>query len=291
MTEPTAPAPTGRAPARLGALRAAAEGTFAGRVLLDTLERTTRVEIFDRAMALAAQIFTSVVPILVLLAVTARQADARDLADSIGVTPGMRRLFDQVLSGGASLGTFGVLGVLLVLVSSTSLSRALARVYASVWELPRPSAKPSTAWRWVAVAVAFAISILAVRALARLGEAVPPAPVSGALTVALGYALLLWPVSRLLVDGRVSWRALLPGALVGGLVIALVARVSQALWLPRALAASEERYGALGVAFTYLSLLYVMAWGLIAALALGAALVRVEGPVRRWAERSGASSS
>ena len=143
----------------------------------------------------------------------------------------------------------------------------------------------------MAVAVAFAISILAVRALARLGEAVPPAPVWGALTVALGYALLLWPVSRLLVDGRVGWRALLPGAVLGGLVIALVARVSQALWLPRALAASEERYGALGVAFTYLSLLYVIAWGLIAALALGAALVRVEGPVRRWAEGHGESSS
>jgi hypothetical protein len=45
------------------------------------------------------------------------------------------------------------------------------------------------------------------------------------------------------------------------------------------------------VAFTYLSLLYVIAWGLIAALALGAALVQVEGPVRRWADRAGASSS
>jgi membrane protein len=66
-------------------------------------------------------------------------------------------------------------------------------------------------------------------------------------------------VPWLLLSGAVRLRRLVPGALIfAGLM--LTVRPASALWLPRALEVSADRYGSIGVAFTYLAWLYVVSF-------------------------------
>jgi hypothetical protein len=59
--------------------------------------------------------------------------------------------------------------------------------------------------------------------------------------------LLRWPVQRLLLGDRVSWRKLLPGAVVAGTGQVLVLTIS-GLYLQRAIESQAQRYGLIGSA-------------------------------------------
>lgn len=91
-------------------------------------------------------------------------------------------------------------------------------------------------------------------------------PLALALDLALS-VLLWWPVQRLLLGGRVSWRRLLPGAVVSGVGQALVIALSGA-YLQAAIEAQAARYGLIGVAFVLVA--WMIALGLL--LVLGAVL-------------------
>ena len=60
----------------------------------------------------------------------------------------------------------------------------------------------------------------------------------------------------------------MPGALLFALLM-LAVRPATAAWLPRALETSADRYGSIGVAFTYLAWLYVASLFLLAAALVG----------------------
>src|SRR4051794_24847496 len=106
-------------------------GTWPGRVGLGTAWNLQRIEIFDRAMAVAAQLFTSVFPTVILLA--AWFGDGRQvLTDTLGMPPEAQSEVDAAVKDSGST-AFGFVGTIVVLVSATSLSRALARSFAAVW--------------------------------------------------------------------------------------------------------------------------------------------------------------
>ncbi len=75
-------------------------------------------------------------------------------------------------------------------------------------------------------------------------------------------------VPWLLMAGRVPIRRLLPGALIYGVAI-FVMRPFWVLYLPTALENSNERYGAIGIAFVYLTYLYVIAFALLGSAVIG----------------------
>jgi membrane protein len=54
------------------------------------------------------------------------------------------------------------------------------------------------------------------------------------------------------------------------------------VYLPRALRSSADRYGTIGVAFTYIGWLYVVAFCLLLAVVFGYVLAHDEGPLGRW---------
>ncbi len=61
-------------------------------------------------------------------------------------------------------------------------------------------------------------------------------------------------------------------------------RPASAIWLPRALETSADRYGAIGVAFTYLAWLYVAAFCFLATAVVGQVVATDtggSGPVRQ----------
>ena len=88
--------------------------------------------------------------------------------------------------------------------------------------------------------------------------------------------LLWWPVLRILVGGRVGWRALLPGAALNGCGQAVVFALS-ATYLPPAISGAAAEYGLIGVAVPVISWLVVLGWLLVLSAVLGAELVRGPG--------------
>jgi membrane protein len=229
-----------------------------GRIMFRSAASCVGIEIFDRSMTIAAQFFTSVFPLLILIATWVGGADTSSLADAVDLPQASRSLLDEAVQG-PDTATFGIVGVLIVLASATSLSRALTRAYAAIWRLPRPKSSLRSAWRWLAVVVTLALSLIVVRAVSGYAAAVPPGNVwQRVFTLACDLAIAL-VVPWLLLKGAVRLRLLVPGAVIFAVVMLMV-RPASAVWLPRALEVSADRYGSIGVAFTYLAWLYVVSF-------------------------------
>ena len=189
-----------------------------------------------------------------------------------------RQVLEGAVEGGGA--AFGIVGALFVLVSATSLSRALTRAFAAIWGLPRPPTSLRSAWRWLAVVLVFALSLVVVRAASEPLDVLPPRE--------------LWPrvvsfswtsrsqrsspgsCSRA-PSARGSW---FPGALLFALLMITVRPATQA-WLPGALEESADRYGSIGVAFTYLTWLYVASFCFLATALVGQVIATDPGALGR----------
>jgi uncharacterized BrkB/YihY/UPF0761 family membrane protein len=251
-----------------------------GRVVVRTARAFNRVELFDRSMTVAAQLFTCVFPILILLATLATRRDADRIADAVSMPEESRALLEEAVTAAGDAG-FGIVGTVVVVVTATGVSRALTRAFAAIWELPRPKSNLRSVWRWVAVVLALALSLLAVRSLGQLASDVPPATVwSVAVSLACDFAMAIF-VPWILLSGAVRPRLLLPGALIMALV-GLAVRPVIAAWFPGALETSADRYGSIGVAFSYLALLYSVSFTFMATAILGQVIATDEGGLGRW---------
>lgn len=258
--------------------------TWPGRIALRSTVAFMRIELFDRSMSIAAQFFTSVFPVLILATSWARDG-AGVLSAAVGVPEETQVVMEEALGATSGNATFGVLGALIVLASATSLSRALTRAFAAIWELPRPTFQLGSAWRWVAVVLAFAMALVVARGMGRFFSGLRPPTLwesVGSCTVDVAVAVF---VPWVLLVGRVRIGDLLPGALVFAGAMLLV-RPASSVWLPHALVVSADRYGSIGIAFTYLAWLYVVSWLLLTASVLG----QVIATERRQARQTAADS-
>ena len=245
-----------------------------GRVGLQWTAGLIRIEIFDRSMTVAAQFFTSVLPILILLA--AWEASSDRFADAIDLPEQSRSIIEGAVEGQDA--AFGIVGTLFVLVSATSLSRALTRAFAAIWVLPRPRYRLRSAWRWLSVVLVLALSLVVVQTVSKSLEGVPPRELWPLALSFTSDVLVATFVPWALLSGAVRARLLVPGALLFAILMATV-RPATALWLPRALEASADRYGSIGVAFTYLTWLYVASFCFLATAVLGQVIASDQGPL------------
>jgi membrane protein len=269
-------------------LRAALEGAGRSapppvvRVITKTTAGLQEVEPFDRGMTLAAQAFTSLFPLIIASAALVPRGTvslADYLSDTLQLPESSRTLLEQALPAQPDTrGTFGVLSVLVVVVSATSFSRALARMYAKVWRV-RPSGW-SGGWRWVACVLGVALAVVIMRALRALSRGTVYGTVGEMLaTLALNALLWTW-VPWLLLRRQITWRRLLPGGVIMA-ACSVVTSIASGLYLPRALVSAARQFGALGVAFTYIGWLFVVAFVLICSTVLGAVLARDESRLAR----------
>jgi membrane protein len=251
-----------------------------GRVVVRTLRSFNRVELFDRSMTVAAQLFTCVFPILILLATVATRRDSDRIADAASMPEESRQVLEEAVTA-AGDAAFGIVGTVVVVVTATGVSRALTRAFAAIWELPRPKTSLRSVWRWIAVVLAIAFSLLAVRSVGQLVSGVPPEAVwPAAVSMVCDFTMAVF-VPWILLSGAVRPRLLLPGALIMALLM-LTVRPVMAAWLPQALETSADRYGSIGVAFTYLAMLYSVSFCFMATGILGQVISTDEGALGRW---------
>jgi membrane protein len=264
--------------ARVSALRKAQQAPRPVlRVATTFLRELTNIEPFDRAMTLAAQAFTSIFPLLITLAAFFDHGNGSvgdDIATTLSLPDSVRRALDQALPADTEqLAAFGIISVLIVLVSATSLSRALGRMYAKAWHVP--PAGWNGGWRWLVVIVALCTATIATQLLNHSERAFAENVAALSLTCLLNTMLWAW-VPWLLLVGRVSVIRLLPAATLMG-VGSVGLTVASQIYMPHALTIGEEHFGSLGVAFTFIGWLFVVSFVLVIATVLGAVIAQDEG--------------
>src|SRR3954447_19089182 len=240
------------------------------------LARLISLEVIDRSLVVGAQAFSALIPLLIVIA-GAGAGDGRSFADALvdrfnlkgDTADAVRETF------GASTGgpTLTVLGVLIVVFSALAFTRAMQRTFELTWGLPKRGVR-GTGWglAWLA---AFATYLTIFPVVRGVFNGWPYDLVSLAGTFGLW---LMTPY--LLLARRVPWRRLIPQAalsaagmtvLSGGLLI----------YAPRALENSAEEFGAIGVAFTLLTILWAAGFVLVTAAGVGAYIATPAAAPRR----------
>lgn len=229
---------------------------------------------YDRALALSAQAFVGLIPMLVVVAALApdpaREAGGRALIDSLGLSGDVAQATALLVREPPGADTLTLLGSILLVTSVLGFIRALQRTYLAAWGVPSSGLR---GWGHGVIGASALIGGFA--ALALLWPAV--AALGGHVVVqlvvhALAAIALWWPVQHILLGGHVRWRALLPGAVLTGVGQAVVLGVAM-LFLPVTIAHQAARYGLFGVAVAVVSWLLALGLLLVLSAVLGAQLI------------------
>jgi membrane protein len=154
-----------------------------------------------------------------------------------------------------------IVGVLVVMVSALSFTRALQRLFERTWNQTARGVR-ATSWGlgWLALFVLYWTLFPVVDDTFK-----------GALDwiISLGGTFAFWLATPyLLLARRVPWeRLILQGALTAVGMTALAA--GTAIYAPRALNSSAAEFGTIGVAFSLLTVLWAGGFVLVVAAALG----------------------
>lgn len=228
---------------------------------------------YDRALALSAQAFVGLIPMLVVVAALApdpaREAGGRALIASVGLSGDVAQATALLVREPPGAETLTVLGAVLLVTSVLGFIRALQRTYLAAWGVPSSGLRGLGHGLIGAAALIGGFGALALLwpALAALGGHV----VLHLVVHALAAIALWWPVQHILLGGHVPWRALLPGAVITGAGQAVVLAVAM-LFLPATIAHQAARYGLFGVAVAVVSWLLALGLLLVLSAVLGAQL-------------------
>lgn len=229
----------------------------------------------DRGVALGAQAFSALFPLLIVYSAVVPLTDAHDFAEQVierlklsGAAA--QNVREAIAPSSAVTSSVTVLGFVLVVVSALSLARALQRLYELSYGLPGVGIR-GTPWHllWIALIPAY-ISLRPLFA----GIAGGWWHIAGSLLLSF-VAWLLTPY--VLLGRRLAWQRLLPSAVLAALGMTALAGFS-IVYLPHLISSSAKQFGTIGVAFALLSWLVLAGFVLVGSATGGAAgLQWVEG--------------
>jgi membrane protein len=215
----------------------------------------TETEIMQRSFSFAALGFTTLVPLLIVVAAaTSLRGDGGFpgwIVSGIGLSgrsaAAVRQLFT---SNGRVLSTTTAASVVGLAFFGLSLVDCVKRGFEHIWDLPPAGLR--SIWRqavWLAVLVGF---LLAVADMRSAGHGSWIRTAVEITSTALGSLAFFWWTARFLLDGRVDWRPLLPGAALtviglGGL------RATSSLFFAPFVVSSAVSYGAIGTVLIIVS--------------------------------------
>ena len=257
-----------------------AQNGLPGRIL----GRLIEVQFLDRMVILAAQAFSAILPLFIVVSTISPHpggdSPARVLAGKLGLGGGeMSSLRAAVVPPPSARASIGVLGVVLALLTATSFARALQRSYQLAWRLPPVGLR--AAWRPLALVVGLALYVELLFLFGRLVRGVPAGSVLEDLVTFAGAWALWTGAGWILLAGRVRPRLLAAGGLLTAVGFAMLRRLS-AFYLPNLVTSNQQQFGLLGVAFTLFSWLSTCALVIVVATVIGAVLAEDPGRLGRF---------
>ena len=252
------------------------------------LGRLVEVRFLDRSVILAAQAFSAILPLFIVVATISPKpggdSPAAFMARRLGLAPEDVSSLQSVVAPPPSARTsIGVVGVVLALLTATSFARALQRSHELAWRLPRAGLR--AAWRPLALVIGLAVYVELLFLFGRLVRGVPAGSLlEDLVTFAGGWAL--WTGSGwILLGGRVRLRLLAAGGLLTTVGFTVLRRLS-AIYLPALVASNQQQFGLLGVAFTLYSWLSACSFIIVVATVVGAVLAEDPGRLGQFLRTS-----
>lgn len=264
----------------LAALAPRLQASFAGRCLRGFVA----LEGVDRALVIAAQAFTALIPLLILASALAPKGQRDAVANTVirrfglegDAASAVQTLFTRPET---ATGELSLLSLLLVLVSGVSFTRRVQRMYQQAWGLPRLGVRgPVNAALGLGALLLEILLLYLLRSLAR------GLPLDRLLTLPISIVagVVLWTsIPWLLLDRRVDWRRLVPAGVLAAAGISLYG-VATSIYMPGLIERYSERFGVFGVTVALVGWLLCVALVLVATTVIGAEFDRTQAP---WARR------
>ncbi len=240
-------------------------------------QELVRIEVIDRALALASKLFVAIIPLSIILKAIAPGSGSfgQDLVVRLGLTGlGARATRTLFATGGEVRGAVSVVGIVILLYSALSFTRGLQRVYLNVWRLHHEAFEAlRRQLYWIAGFSLYSVVLSPIRDFEHrhdLGAAYL------ATALALGAVFWVW-TPYVLLGRRVQWRRMLPTGLLTAVAISLYS-AGTAMFLPDIFTRNAERYGLIGIAFGMVTWLFLYAGVVIVCAVLGRAWDRHRNP-------------
>jgi uncharacterized BrkB/YihY/UPF0761 family membrane protein len=234
--------------------------------------RFTAINGRDRALVLGGQLFTALIPLLIVVAAVVSKQGPTAVADRLAArfhvtgssAQAFRTLFER--PPGAT-GTITIAGVVVLAFALLSLTRSLQRTYEAAWQLPAVGVRGT-----LNAVTGFGLLLSSILVLSIMVGALRQLPagdvVAFVLRVATSTAVWLL-LQSLLLTRRVPIRRLVPGAIVAGAGSAVLS-VYSTLWMPRLIQNNADRYGIIGITFAMLTWLIVVCFCVVVAAVISA---------------------
>lgn len=256
--------------------------------------RMRELDLDTHALALCAQQVLCTAPLIVAMGAVLERMTGRGagyyLAKFFGLTgqsaTAVTRLFGRT---SPTISSFAlVFAMVTALVFSTSVASVQQRAFELIWALPRrigvlPYLRQLT---WAVALGVYSGVMLVLGRWARVLAEDWGRPILVAVMVLQGVLTFLyyWWSQHWLLAGRVSWRALLPGAACVGLGTAVLFRLTRVI-MPGQIAWQVRAYGLIGCVFVLSVWLMILSVVLFGGVLIGALLTE------RQLERQQASST
>lgn len=243
--------------------------------------RMREIDLDTHALALCAQQVLCTAPLVVAMSAVLQRVTGRhpayfmvrffglygDSADAV------QRLFGRT---SPSIGTPAlVFAMVTAVVFTTSVAAVQQRAFELIWTLPRVIGVRSyfRQLSWAVALGVYSVVMLALGKLARELDEHAGRPFMLGIMIFQGVLTFLfyWWSQRWLLGGRVTWRALLPGALCVGLLTTVLFRLTRVI-MPGQIAWQVHAYGLIGAVFVLSVWLMILSAVIFTGVLLGAVI-------------------
>jgi len=263
------------------------------RWIRSIIEGLIRIELIDRAMAIAAQAMLALVPVLVVLAAFLPNELAVLISERlqavIGIDSDTTKMVQDTVDSNQVRAQTGLIGLLITFFSATSFARAVQRMYERVWDRPHVGGVAGLRRSFVWL-IGWLLTLQIVGALSFLVRGLQDDTVIRLVLQTATSCLIWWWTTRMLLFGRVAWLRLAPTAVLTGTCLVLYSWGSNFV-MPAYVDASASQFGGLGLILAITTWLVGAAGILVVAAVIGRVLVEDEDIARlvrhvlAWLER------
>lgn len=214
-------------------------------------DRLVAVDAINQSVLFGSGILVTVLPFLLLLGAIGSQRIDDDIALHMGLDHRAERIVRHLFEAPQpAFGAGVVFALVVMLLGSIGMVSSLQTIYERAFDLPHRGMRDTHRFlMWIVMlcaVVAFASVVL------RPAEDAPAGVVLASLVTFAIFTPFIWWTSHFLLDGRISWSELLPGAIATGVFTVVFSLFSKA-YFSSTIISDSKLYGSIGAVFSLLT--------------------------------------